>query len=109
MKAMPICARRLALVLAACLCLGGCRVALIYSHTIEPFDLNQNETPIVLQGEEGDVKELKYSLLDVRWSSNAVGDIARANGIETVYFADMETLEVLFGIWTQRTLHIYGR
>ncbi len=88
--------------------LTGCGMGLLYTHTISPLDLNSNQTPLVIESEEGDVKHLSYSLVDVQWDSNAIGDIARENGIETVYFADIEFFSIL-GIWTQDTVHIYGR
>jgi len=47
--------------------------------------------------------------VDIVWDSNAIGDIARAQGIDEIYYADMETLSVVFGIWSQRTVHIYGK
>jgi len=102
--------RRTALcsVLLCALCLTGCGMGLIYTHTITPLDLNSNETPLVIESEEGDVKHLSYSLVDVQWDSNAIGDIALENGIETIYFADIEFLSIL-GIWNQDTVHIYGR
>jgi len=90
------------------LLLNGCVVGLIYTHVIEPLDVNADRTEIVPGSGEGDVKQIRYSLVDVSWNSNAIGDIARREGIETVYYADLETLSVLLGIWRQRTVHIYG-
>jgi hypothetical protein len=46
--------------------------------------------------------------IDVMWSSNAIGDIAKKNGIETIYFADLEVRRILY-IWNQYTVHIYGK
>ncbi len=46
--------------------------------------------------------------IDVIWDSNAIGDIAKREGIDTVYFVDLEVLKVL-GIWSQYTAHIYGK
>ena len=34
--------------------------------------------------------------------------IAKENGIETIYYADLETLSIL-GIWNQYTVHVYGK
>ena len=43
-----------------------------------------------------------------RWDTNGIGEIGKENGLEEVYYADLETLSVL-GIWTQRWVHVYGR
>ena len=104
-------ARRAAiLVLAAVLLLSfsGCGLGLIYTCRIEPYDTDLSETPVVMTAQKGDTKQLRYSIIGARWDSNAIGEIAKANGIETVYFADVETLSVLLGIWTQRWIIIYG-
>ena len=98
------------LLLAAVLLLSfsGCGLGLIYTCRIEPFDTDLSETPVVMTAEKGDTKQLRYSVIGARWDSNAIGEIAKANGIETVYFADIEKLSVLLGIWSQRWIIIYG-
>ncbi len=108
MKTSTVQRTALLLLLLPALWLAGCTTGLIYTHTTTPLDLNANQTPLATQSEEGDVKRLSYSFVDVRWDSNAIGDIAREYGIETVYFADIERLSIL-GIWNQDTVHIYGR
>ncbi len=84
----------------------GC--GMIYTHITVPVDINVSETPRGLANSgEGDIKHIHYSYVDVRWDSNAIGDIARQNELETIYFADIETLSIL-GIWNQYTVHVYG-
>jgi hypothetical protein len=36
-----------------------------------------------------------------------MGDLAEKHGIEKIYWADMEYINIL-GIWKERRLHIYG-
>ncbi|MEW5733368.1 MAG: TRL domain-containing protein [Thermodesulfobacteriota bacterium] len=43
----------------------------------------------------------------VELNSTAIGDVARKNGMTTVYFADIETFSIL-GIWNTTTIYIYG-
>ncbi len=100
-----------------CLCLSilatvsiitGCgTTGIIYKHVTTPLDINMSRTPFSVVEKEGDIKELA---IDVRflWGSNAIGDIAKANGMETVYYADIEELQIL-GYWSQHTIHIYGK
>ncbi|MBI1852708.1 MAG: hypothetical protein HYR85_20395 [Planctomycetes bacterium] len=94
-------------VLAAAVALTPGCIGILYRHTTEPLDENFRKTPAgVTKSGHGDVKEIRY-YASVTWDTNGIGDIAKANGINTVYYADLETLSVL-GIWTQRTVHIYG-
>ena len=97
---------------AACLLaavLSGCVTppqGLVYSHTITPLDLNHDRTQNVKKTGKSDIKHFRY-YVDVRWDSNAIGDIARREGMKEVYYADIEVLNVL-GIWHQYTVHVYG-
>ena len=86
----------------------GCGNGLIYRHTIEPLTINFDSTPIAAgRPERGDVKNFRYSYVDIRWDENAIGRIAKTHGIETVYYADRETLSVLW-FWTQNFVIVYG-
>lgn len=95
-------------ILAAFPCAAaGCIRGLIYSHTVQPLTTNLDHTPVGTGGgSSGDVKNIRY-YVDVFWDSNALGDIARENGLETLHYADLEILSV-FGIWRQYTVHLYG-
>jgi hypothetical protein len=42
-----------------------------------------------------------------RVSSNALGDIARQNGMDPLYFADQEVFSIL-GIWKTQRVFLYG-
>ena len=95
--------------------LSGCITGLIYTHTVEPLDVNLSATPVhVERAETGEsaVSHINIPLtsvpIDFLWNSNAIGDAMKRNGIEEVYYADLETLSVL-RIWNEYTVHIYGR
>ena len=107
-RAFPRGALIAAAAVVACALLCGCGVGLIYTHTVEPLDVNCDKTPYAARSEKGGIKQIQYSLVDVRWDSNAIGDIAKREGLKEVYFADLETLRVLV-IFTEKTVHIYGR
>ena len=90
--------------------LTGCTSGLIYTHVTTPLDVNLNNTPVFTgrrQTGKGDTKKIRY-YVDIEWDSNAIGDIMKQAGLTEVHYADLETLSVL-GIWTQRTVHVYGR
>ena len=81
---------------------------LIFSHTREPLMINANATKVAGgKGSRGSVLELQVQALRITWSENAIGEIAKATGIDTVYYADLEELRIL-GIWATHTVHIYG-
>jgi hypothetical protein len=96
----------LAAAMLAMLFVPGC--GLVYTHTIRPLDVNFKETRNIKEHGEGDIKEFSYSLVNVQWDSNAIGDIARRQGFETVYYADIEVLRILL-VWNQYKIHVYGR
>jgi hypothetical protein len=106
-----------ALALAGCgyITLGDGIQGVVYRHTTTPLDVHLDVTPAfrdLSQEGEGNVKYISVHYfpvyIDIAWDSNAIGDIARARGIETVYYADEEVFSIL-GIWTQTTVHIYGK
>lgn len=45
--------------------------------------------------------------INARLNSNAIGEIAKAHGLKTLYFADQEKFSVL-GIWTSTKVILYG-
>jgi len=100
--------KRLFATAALALLLCGCTNGLIYTHTISPLDTNMDRTPAAAKTGAGNVKHLQY-YVSVTWDSNGIGTIARENGIDTIYFADIETRSLFFGLWRQFTVHIYGR
>jgi hypothetical protein len=49
-----------------------------------------------------------HDILSVGWGDAALDSAAHDAGIETVYYADYELLEIL-GIYKRATVHVYGR
>lgn len=83
----------------------------IYEHYRKPFTTDLNSTAVAWKTGQGKVVEVQEPLsgygVSAEFNSNAVGDIARENGISKVYWADMEYFNVL-GIWKEQRLFIYG-
>ena len=46
--------------------------------------------------------------LTAEWSSRAIGDIAKKNNIETIYFCDQKIVSVLGGIFRKEQVIVYG-
>ena len=82
---------------------SGC----IYRHTVEPLSVDYRDTPAATRQASGDTKKLTY-YVDVHWDENGIGAIANKNGMEEVYYADLETTSIL-GYWTTERVHIYGK
>ena len=96
------------LIIAGILFLAGCTPrGLLYTHIKTPLDTNMTQTPADGKSLHGDLKHIHF-FVDVLYDSSAIGDIAKQNGIETVYFADLETRSILI-IWNQYTVHVYGK
>lgn len=96
----------ISLIAGIMLSVGCAPTGILYTHTKIPLDTNMSETTAAGKGAEGDLKHISF-YVDVMWDSNAIGDIAKKNGIETVYYSDLEILRVLT-VWNQYTVHVYG-
>ena len=89
--------------------LVGCGAGRLYRHTTAPLTRNFDATPSGIEGgKEGkrNIKHFSYRI-DFEWDSTALGDAAKAGGLKTLYYADLETISVL-GIWNQYFVHVYG-
>ena len=94
-------------ILAVILLFSGCSPrGFLFTKATMPLDINFSQTPRGSDHGKGNVKHLHY-YADVMWGSNTIGDIAGQNGIETIHYADVETLKVL-GIFNRYTVHVYG-
>ncbi len=119
MKAEARIMRGAVAVLSLVLLVTGCSKALLlnnglFSHTIEPLTFNSEPTGIDPGAKVvyGRINQLQYPLagaLSVRVGKNGLGDVARENGINTIYYADIEKWSAFFGLWSAEVVHIYGR
>ena len=104
---------RCVLVLALAICSvtsSGCVYGLIYHHTVTPLTTDFHPTTIdAAKNGEGDTKHLQLSYAGFMWDSNGIGDVAKQLGLQEVHYADLETISVLLGLWTQEWVHVYGR
>ena len=89
--------------------LSGCGLGLLYTHTVKPLGANMHSTEMAKTSGQGDIKRIAIQGISVTWGDSALGDIAREKGLTELYYADRETLFVMFGIWHQETIHLYGR
>jgi hypothetical protein len=106
---------RISSVLALGLLLAGCSNVLLfnrglYSHTVEPLTFNRDPTEVARSQSQakGEIEQIQF-YVSVLVGENGIGDVAKKHGIETVYYADIEKRSVLFGIWQENIIHVYGR
>ena len=56
----------------------------------------------------GNMKQIEFQYVSIMWDDNAIGEIAKRGGIETIHYADLETRRYILGLWTRHTVHVYG-
>ncbi|MCP4039877.1 MAG: hypothetical protein GY733_23230 [bacterium] len=101
--------------LAVCCAFGatGCMSGAIYSHTTVPLDTDFDNTPVHDGGHGSSWKRIVIPLfyvqgeVEVNWGDISIADAMDQAKIETVHYADIETLSVL-RYWTQTWVHVYG-
>ena len=102
--------------MAALFCgVWGCAVrprGIVYTNMRLPLTRNLHHSPTPLKapntGRTLEIKEPISGLgLYVQVDSNAIGEIAHKNGMQTLYFADRQFFSIL-GIWTTDKTILYG-
>lgn len=101
------------LVSALMACTNVRPIGIIYTNLRMPLTEDLHNTPIpVDQPNDGHTIEIREPITGVglyaQVDSNAIGDIAHKNGMETLYFADQQYFSIL-GIWTTVKTVLYGK
>jgi len=94
-------------VLTITLLLSGC----LYVHTFQPLTQDMHRTPVSAYEKTGTIRLITWPLNNaplVAWGSAAIGEVAKEQGMQEVYFADLEIFSVM-RIWNEYTVHVYGR
>lgn len=101
--------RLLPLLCIVALMLPGC----LYVHTVQPLTPDMHRTPLSKVEKTGTMSVITvppvfggYPL--AAWGNDAIGKVAKQEGMTEVYFADME-LMIILGIWNEYTIHVYGK
>jgi len=94
-------------------CSTGPLVGVLYTNVRLPLtrDLNATPAPVgpPMSNRVLEVKEPLSGLgLYARVNTNAIGDIARQNGVDPLYFADQRVFSIL-GIFKTHRVYLYGR
>ncbi len=108
-----LCSLASALLLSGCGTLGNLYVfrgyGFLYTHTVEPLTSHREPVQAAYTGKAlGDRKEIQIQYVGAVWDYNAIGAVAKKAGIKTIHYADLETREILFGLWSRQIVHIYG-
>ncbi len=89
------------------LLLSGC----LYVHTFQPLTGDMHRTPVSASEKTGTIRLITWPLNRaslVAWGSAAIGEVAKEQGMQEVYFADLEIFSVM-RIWNEYTVHVYGK
>lgn len=111
--------RLAALALASILLLSGCgslgtvyayrSFGLLYTHTVRPLSRHRDPVSVAPMGAaSGNMKQIQLQYVSIQWDDNAIGEIAKKGGIETIHYADLETRSYLLGLWTRHTVRVHG-
>ena len=95
------------------LLLPGCAAnGILYTRVTEPATLNFHKTPVgskLIFVRSFRVREPVSGYgLSAEWESDPVKTSALQAGITNLYFADLQTLSILNGLYRSRTLIVYG-
>jgi len=103
---------RLTILLTLLLLPSGCASGLLYTDIIRPECTDMRGTGLGNKTARGGAYrvELPTNRIDLiaEWNSKAIGDIAKNNGINTVYGCDQRTISVLGGIFRKEEIIVYG-
>lgn len=78
---------------------------------MQPYCINMENTKANYPGKTSGIKAISIPRVPgarAMWSSNAIGEIAKAHNIERVYYCDRELFSVLGGLWSKDSIIIYG-
>ena len=91
--------------------LSGC----LYMHTVQPLTLDANHTPVSSVEKHGTISMIGLPPIPryggaklAAWGSAAIGAVAKKEGMQEVYYSDLEMLSILM-IWNEYTVHVYGK
>lgn len=95
-----------------CVC-SGCAVdGRLYTNKTIPYSTDFDRTSVGLKKctiDDFKVKEPFSGLgVSAEWMNDSVLQKAKESGITTIHFADLKVLSVWFGIYTKKTLVVYG-
>lgn len=85
---------------------------LIYSHTVAPYSVRFNETPVgakrcVINNYQVKEPVTGYNMY-AEWSTSYILEEARKAGITNINYMDRKTLSILNGVYKRETLIVYG-
>jgi hypothetical protein len=91
---------------------SACAPGFIYTDITEPLVTNMRDTQYSATRGKGYSLEFKEPLtivgLRTQIASQAIGDVAKNEGLSKIAYADIRTKSILGGIWSKKTLLVYG-
>jgi hypothetical protein len=91
----------------------GCNPGFIYTNIKTPYCTNLRGTPLGPLQASGATRRVSIPTgrIDVtaEWDARGIGDIAQRHGIKEVFGCDQKRISVLGGLYSSRTVIVYGR
>lgn len=90
--------------------LGGC-YGWIYTNTVEPYCLDMDATSTAGASTSSSLKQVAIPRIPgarAMWSSNAIGDAVKKEGITKIHYCDKKTFRILGGLWGSDAIIVYG-
>lgn len=105
--------RRALFCIAGAAFLTGCATyGAIYADTVAPYTENFRETPVGSKRCVIHDYQLREPLtrvkLSAEWTTDVILNESRKAGITEIYYMDMRTVSILFGIYRHKSLLVYG-
>ncbi|MDC0357380.1 hypothetical protein OAO01_01065 [Oligoflexia bacterium] len=102
---------RLPLLLLLVISFSSCTFGWLYNDTVEPLCINMDATQTKGTSAISSLKEIAIPRIPgarAMWSSNAIGDVAKQNGIQRLHYCDRKRFRVLGGLWGKDSIVLYG-
>lgn len=91
-------------------CSAGCGI--LYTNTIKPYSTDFDNTPIGSKRCTINAHRFKEPVtrlgISGEWDTNNIKKAAREAGITKIYYADMQTINIVLGTYRRKTLILYG-
>lgn len=105
-------AKRSVVLIAVTVVLSGCVRGWIYTDTVEPYCTDMRRTELPPKASSSGIKSVTIPRIPgarTEWDSNAIGDAAKAGGIEELHFCDRKLFSLIGGLWKRDTIVVYGK
>jgi hypothetical protein len=105
----------LILILLLFVSIQGC--GLLYTNVVDPHSTDFNKTPVGSKKFCLSAYKVQIPLFlpfsrstraSAEWDTDKFNELAKQSGMTTIYYSDIQTLEILLGTFRRQTIIVYG-